>query len=830
MSSQKADFRITLKATPRQYDWVDVPVVVDLNLGDLAAAAGQPRDSIDRGSIRVKDSDGREVPFRLDSSLRAKLRIREAGIDSAERCEVSWVKTDKGQKDYTVTFSTLGETPLDLPEDIPLVGCGDSITVGRRGTIGQFMALGTRVIWPASKGERPGILTHVMGFDGGLFWAPPAGGSESGRLCFGKHIRLQTTNGLIVGSSIAPDGEAVVFEISVNTLGFRKLLGGAALPCLGDSEPIMLGDAPLSTGRRPTSGARGYEMGYGDLHDDWPSDIDMPGRITAAAFVDWDGDGVQDLMVALKTHGKLYNPKWLEDREEVEELGFEIYYARHNLMDGPWQGGDTSGWIYFFRNVGTNESPRFERGEKLKVEGVPLDSTGITTVIPVDWDGDGDWDLVISTDVSFELLYIENTGNSGAPEIAAPVPIRDRSGRSIFIPNFITRCAIGDLDADGVPDIVIGRYDGEIVVCRHVEIGSDGPICDPPEPLDLIGSEEIMVGGFATPTACDWDGDGDIDIVTGGSFGIYHYIVNDGTRREPLFRQKEQLKAEGAPIVISPGRGGYCQGPQARLWGYITPVFVDWDGDGLVDIVSSDSLGKHRFFRNIGSATQPQLAKDVRFTSEGKELNTVARSRPAPIDWDNDGELEYVAIDRDAELAVYRKIPGGKPWEMGRGEKILRADGSPFRLNARMKLLFCDWDGDGDLDFLCGVGPGALVWWENVGTREDPIFAAGPPVELFRGVADHSCSPEAVDWNGDGHLDIIAGSDNGRIYYFHRAYIEDDLPRLALLSVEVMQEDGNWYPVASASGWNPRGSVVAVFDPLPSGPPHQAWSMTGWGG
>ncbi len=75
MDSKRVDFRISLKAGPRHHDWVDSPVVVDLNLGDLAAVSGQSRNNIDRSSIRVRDAGGREIPFRIDSSLRANLRI-----------------------------------------------------------------------------------------------------------------------------------------------------------------------------------------------------------------------------------------------------------------------------------------------------------------------------------------------------------------------------------------------------------------------------------------------------------------------------------------------------------------------------------------------------------------------------------------------------------------------------------------------------------------------------------------------------------------------------------------------------------------------------------
>ena len=142
MGSKITSFRVNLRATPKFHDWVDAPVVVDLNLGDLAQAAGLPRDSIDKGSIRVRDADSKEVPFRIDSSLRANLRIRESGIDSPERCEVSWVKEYGDHRDYVISFNVRGKVPSEPPVEIPLIGCGDSLTVGYRGTAGRFMAPG----------------------------------------------------------------------------------------------------------------------------------------------------------------------------------------------------------------------------------------------------------------------------------------------------------------------------------------------------------------------------------------------------------------------------------------------------------------------------------------------------------------------------------------------------------------------------------------------------------------------------------------------------------------------------------------------------------------
>ena len=90
------------------------------------------------------------------------------------------VKDDKGEQFYTITFSIVGGRVCDLPEDIPLIGCGDSLTVGRRSEIGHFAVPGfnaTVAIRHSSEkeGGRPGILVNTDGFGGGLFWAPPAG-------------------------------------------------------------------------------------------------------------------------------------------------------------------------------------------------------------------------------------------------------------------------------------------------------------------------------------------------------------------------------------------------------------------------------------------------------------------------------------------------------------------------------------------------------------------------------------------------------------------------------------------------------------------------------
>jgi len=50
--------------------------------------------------------------------------------------------------------------------------------------------------------------------------------------------------------------------------------------------------------------------------------------------------------------------------------------------------------------------------------------------------------------------------------------------------------------------------------------------------------------------------------------------------------------------------------------------------------------------------------------------------------------------------------------------------------------------------------------------------------------SEHSTTPEVIDLDGDGRLDLFLGGEDGKIECYHRAFIEDDLPSVKILRVE----------------------------------------------
>ncbi len=80
---------------------------------------------------------------------------------------------------------------------------------------------------------------------------------------------------------------------------------------------------------------------------------------------------------------------------------------------------------------------------------------------------------------------------------------------------------------------------------------------------------------------------------------------------------------------------------------------------------------------------------------------------------------------------------------------------------------FADFDGDGDLDLLCGEFLDGFTYFENIGTRTEPRYASGPPCRDAAGAEVRMdlqmIVPVAFDWDRDGDFDLIVGDEDGRV-------------------------------------------------------------------
>ena len=188
----------------------------------------------------------------------------------------------------------------------------------------------------------------------------------------------------------------------------------------------------------------------------WPDDdepmpmrrIDLPGPprriIGNLAVADWDGDGLADLLLS----------QWHE--REV-------------------------GRISWFRNVGRPGQPLYEEGRTLVsgTEGPPYNS-GFCVI---DWDGDCQLDLLVARveyhqdpskptgwDVCGRLwLYPHGVGDrpDDAYSLGERRPV-EVEGKPLIVDDYAAFPALGDLDGDGRPDLLLGDPRGFLTVYRNV--------------------------------------------------------------------------------------------------------------------------------------------------------------------------------------------------------------------------------------------------------------------------------------------------------------------------------------------------------------------------
>jgi hypothetical protein len=168
-----------------------------------------------------------------------------------------------------------------------------------------------------------------------------------------------------------------------------------------------------------------------------------------------------------------------------------------------------------------------------------------------------------------------------------------------------------DWDRDGDFDLVVGDEDGRVALVENTGKLDDNraPRFLPPRYFQQQ-ADELKCGALATPVGCDWDEDGDTDIVSGNTAGYVEFFENQSGPRvaEPKWAAPVRLEAGGRVFRIMAGDNGGVQGPAEAKWGYTTFSVADWDADGRLDIVFNSILGRVGWLRNIGSKGQPRLA------------------------------------------------------------------------------------------------------------------------------------------------------------------------------------------------------------------------------
>lgn len=218
--------------------------------------------------------------------------------------------------------------------------------------------------------------------------------------------------------------------------------------------------------------------------------------------------------------------------------------------------------LQVYRNEGTRTAPRYRLLDALRFG----DAYNLTPAAG-DLDADGDIDLIVGT-WNQDLMFVRNDGTPQAPKWTM------ESSAAIKLPRVSHAApALGDLDADGDLDLIVGQANGMLVHLRNT-----GSRRSPRFELVTDKLDDLKVGRRSTPVVVDEDGDGLLDLVIGHEDrGPLAVARNTGTRRAPKF-----VVADPLPMPLPP---------------ISAPTFADVNGDGVPDLVVGTTSGGLRYYK-----------------------------------------------------------------------------------------------------------------------------------------------------------------------------------------------------------------------------------------
>ncbi len=379
---------------------------------------------------------------------------------------------------------------------------------------------------------------------------------------------------------------------------------------------------------------------------------------------------------------------------------------------------------------------------------------------------------------------------------------------------------LADINGDKALDLLLGARNGQLSVLLQEKGQGNIPFWRV-NTLDLeVWPQGVPKESHAawyqaqrlTPTMADLDRDGDLDLAVGGDAGMLWIFENVGDHVQPLFIPKTtyalapsipgklapmlaDANGDGAPDLLigdgkgrvwlalhqrDPGQGNFCLQlpppdalpsepppcPQAPQQIYadsnlapISPLLMDWDGDGLADVFLGRWNGSVALLHNRGTTYKPRW---VLHSDHFQGIDAGGHAAPTGGDINNDGIPDLILGATEGKVRAYVRNKNN-PFDVLLWHEDLLEVVSLGRRGDALRTAAGDVDGDGDLDMLVGKDFGEMFWLENRGSKTQINWW---PTNTWLTSQVHRpwAAPALADMDKDGDIDGLVGGEKGGLW------------------------------------------------------------------
>jgi len=196
---------------------------------------------------------------------------------------------------------------------------------------------------------------------------------------------------------------------------------------------------------------------------------------------------------------------------------------------------------------------------------------------------------------------------------------------------------------------------------------------------------------------------------------------------------------------------------------------VDWNEDGMDDIIVGDRMGGVHYFRRLYPG-ENILTREDSLQVLARPLDVGHNSSPAVFDWNGDG-LPDLVVGRIEGIpaSLYLFLNTGSA-----GAPLFSVIDTVYCAGIPIQIYysypdFHDMNLDGLDDLIVGSSDGRVACFENSGTASSPSFddilylgyPDGHPIQIMGYIR-----PSVCDWNEDGLPDLMIGDAEGYVSYF----------------------------------------------------------------